>query len=147
MKPHVVCCWEWRHRWPPWSGGPKWVLIETHVTDEDGYEYHVNESQRLKYDWAGWMYKTKDDLDFPEPILGRAVTSWDMERGVRLQCLHPPEESSTVWLSRAFYERLISLPDWPMMLQGGHRLFFGTAEAAAVSTEVLGGRASAPDPG
>lgn len=60
--------------------------------------------------------------------MGRAVTAWYMEDGVRLVGLHPPD-SFPKWLNPMFYEELRKT-NWSMMLENGHNLYLGTARAA-----------------
>lgn len=135
MKPHcVICLWKWIGTDRRKVYENKWELVESYGTDDDGYcitpsKYAVNERQT----WIGWANK-RDDNDDWQPIMGRAVTAWDIESGVGLIDLNPVEWAD--FLSIGFIEELRKLSNWATFLEGGHTLYLGTAREAAKFMEI-----------
>jgi hypothetical protein len=144
----VICLWEYT---PPKKKNEPykklWKLVECYGVDQDGYactESKHASGDRHSYDQ--WMSrkcwydeKTKKlvytcpadqdagDYDW-DSIMGRAVTVWSVESGVRLARLNPPEW--VPWLGSSFTEELAKLKHWFSFLEDGHTLYLGTARAA-----------------
>jgi hypothetical protein len=117
---HTVICY--------WAYEEKWVLKESFQMDEDGHCIQIpSTGGNSRHEYHKWMNKPldEDEWDF-EPIMGRAVTVWDMDHGVGLLDIHPPEWVD--WLSVSFYEKLCKMPDWYVLLNEGWHMFMGTAK-------------------
>ena len=128
----VMCYWEYDQNFRD-----SLKLMESFPTDADGQPTVKTSTSRgnrdrLAADWLYWMYKPIDgslvSADALKPIMGRAITVWSIESGVKLLRLHPPEWSK--WLSTSFYDRLCKMPDWANLLNNGYILDIGTARAA-----------------
>lgn len=125
----VVCFWEWCKTK---DSRETWKLVETYGMDQDGYAMTPSvHASKDRHSYNGWMLKYPDDDDSyaePEPIMGRAVTCWDIESGVSLVRIHPPKWIP--FLSCGFYEQIIKKNAWLNLIEGSHELLFGTARAA-----------------
>lgn len=116
MTDPVICLWEWT--------ADKWRLAQV----VHGGDRTLSDAQ------DAWMY-VRDGDDNPTEIMGRAVTIWDMESGVRLNNWHPPEW--VPWLAPSFTEEVRKARNWFLFVGGGHDLYFQTAEEVA---KLIGGK-------
>lgn len=135
----VICYWEFVPSESRFE--TKWKLVESFCIDSDGYCLtKPSTGGGDREEWQKWMNKKiylregedddfhedDEELDYDwEPIMGRAVTIWSIEDGVRLLNFNPPEWIK--WLSVDFYEKLCKMPDWFSLLEGGHWFYNGTA--------------------
>jgi len=130
----VICLWEWDAKAEQFHD--QWVLLESYVIDMDGYpvcdisdintfpqNIRNQNRQFAQVSWENFLFQEVGDDSVP--IMGRATTVWDVEYGVRLLGLHPPEWSN--WLSINFIDELKKLKNWSAFLEGGHTLHLGTA--------------------
>lgn len=107
----VVCYWQYVDA--------KWSFVESYAIDDDGYPLikpiHTG-NFGTRHEWDNWTCNNS--------ILGRAVTIWQIDSGIRLLAFNPPDLPK--WLSHSFIERLCESSDWPAMLEWGPEMYFGT---------------------
>jgi hypothetical protein len=111
-----------RHEWHKWTNEPVYFLEEYEDDAKSRGWFTKSELEAIG--------KTTDDAshDDHKPIMGRAVTLWEMGHGVQLMDFHPPEWAT--WLSTSFYEELRKLPNWSTLIEKGYDLYFGTINEA-----------------
>lgn len=115
----LICGWEFIPSQD--NKQQSWKLSISYMGDSDG---HCITDVFEPQDWMfKKVYRNEDDFDLV-PIMGRAITSWDIRNGIRLFRFHPPEWAP--WLSCNFYEELCLSRDWPGWIEQGHQLYFGT---------------------
>jgi hypothetical protein len=131
----IVCLWKWH---PGEKRDDRhWELVESFPIDMDGHPLQNvinNGGIDSREPWAGWMNTKEPYEDDPEdydfrPIMGRAATLWNWGSGVQLVGITPPDDW-VKWLSVSFYEELCKTRKWISMLEGGHKLYFRTQNAA-----------------
>jgi len=156
----VVCYWEFVSTN---SKDGHWRLAESYGIDRDGYcltrpstgghvDGHLYWLNDIVYHHEG-KWRTEQELNGIEkhgvekheldrdlrPIMGRAVTIWDMQHGTKLLDLHPPEWAS--WLSVDFCKELCKLPNWHSLLRRGVDLYWGTTQEAEKYVTLKGRKA------
>lgn len=113
----VVCLW--RH--DP-ASRHQWALAESYAND--------------RCSWDAWLFGRPENQDADaQEIMGRAVTLWTFEGGVRLTGFHPPDWCD--WLSAWFYDELTKSP---RMIEGGHHLQEVTIQEARRLLSAKSGR-------
>lgn len=121
LEPHSVVCY-----WESVQTNDRWKLVESYGIDGDGYPITTPSTGggRDRCEWDKWLYSTSKN----EQIMGRAVTMWSIQCGVRLLGFNPPKP--VPWLSNSFYEEICKDLDWRKIIEGGPTMWFWTAREA-----------------
>ncbi len=141
-----ICLWEYVPKKTIVDHRQRWRLVECYGVDDSGYAVTPNiHASNDRYSYMQFMNrkcwydpkKKKEVFEIPEgvdpsdhqwsPIMGRAVTTWDMASGVTLAELHPPEWVE--WLSIQFVSELKKLSNWHVFIEKGYDLYLGTVKA------------------
>ena len=116
-----LCLWEWNKT--------AWKFVAIVPVDEYGRceknDFISHDSRYPQDDWLRTSDPDDEDHD-PEPIMGRAVTTWDIDHGIRLIGFEPP--NYVKWLGVGAYDWIKESPNWFMLIAGGHELRFGTIQ-------------------
>ena len=116
----VVCYWEFSDQ--AMSGC--WKLMESFGIDYDGRPVTTpSTGGGDRCEWNKWLEDANQ-----EPIMGRAVTIWNVQSGVRLSGFYPPV--FVAWLPASFYEEVCKNQNWMKIIDGSYTMWFGTAREA-----------------
>ncbi len=125
----VICYWEWNGIDP----GVGWKLVESYPIDSDGYpmtDVKNSPGNNDRCEWDNWTEPIESDDEDADltPVMGRAVTRWDMADGITLMAFNPPAWCE--WIAPSFYEELPKSPIWHVMLEGGWEMVETTVREA-----------------
>jgi hypothetical protein len=118
----IICLWSLAYDDKKWL---VWTLAEAYRVDDDGLP--LMKADTDEHDWLHEPVSRERCSEGCECILGRAVTSWTIESGVRLRAFNPPDWVG--WLTPWFYKTLCKDSRW-MDIEGAGKAWMETAAQA-----------------